>query len=88
MSGLVLGGALLLGFGLLFNRLVGWLQRRGIGDFTAWQVIAGVLVILAVQAVAAQGRMMAVGDWTLLSLGYFACAGGPMAWGSWRRRNQ
>lgn len=88
MTNLLLGGVALLAFGLAFNRVVAWLQAQGIGDFTAWQVIVGVLVILAVQVVAAQGMTFTGDDWALLSLAYFACAGGPMALGSWQRRRR
>lgn len=88
MTGIIAGGIALLIFGLLFNQFVAWLQAQGIGDFTAWQVIIGVLVVLFMQAWAGYGQTFTSDGWALLSLTYFTCAGGPMAWGSWHRRRQ
>lgn len=88
MSTLIAGGLALLVFGLLFNRFVAWLQARNIGDFTAWQVVVGVLAILCVQTVATSGQSWRAEHWTLLTLSNFIAAGTPMAWGSWQRRRQ
>jgi hypothetical protein len=42
---LVLGALLI--FGVIYNAVVAWLQRKGLGSFTALQVVLGTLVTLA-----------------------------------------
>lgn len=72
----------LVAFGLLYDRIVGWLERNGYDEgYTAMLVVGGVLVTLA---------GVAFVDWraALLALGAFVCSGLPMVIGSWWRHVQ
>ena len=72
----------LLVFGLAFDRLVGLIQSFGIGDFTAWQVIVGFLVI--------DGAFGIGWGWQNVPplLLCEAAAGLAMTFGSWQRRRK
>lgn len=72
----ILGGLFLLGCG--YNLLVAWLQRRGLGAFTAVQVVVGCLIALG-------GLTLWLPEAGLPGLACFAVAGAPMFWGSARR---
>ncbi len=74
--GLILAGLLLLGCG--YNLLVAKLQRVGLGDFTAVQVVVGCLLAIG-------GLALWRPDAALPALACFAAAGAPMFWGSLQR---
>lgn len=83
MSGRVLIGlAVLAVFGMLYNRLIHWvIVDLRWTDFTAWQVVGGVLATVG-------GWWWMTGDdaGTVLMLCCFAASGLPMTVGSWLRR--
>ena len=87
-TSLLVAGGLLLAFGLAYNCLMEYLHQRKAGDFMAGWVAIGFAVILAVMLLAFWGQTFSVQTWVALTLYHAACAGGPMAWGSWGRRNQ
>jgi hypothetical protein len=76
---LALTAVLLLAFGVLYNILVGWLQKQGYDEgYTALEVVGGVAVSLLILALA---------DWqaALITLIAFCFSGLPMVIGSiWR----
>ena len=81
-SGLVAAGFGLLLFGILYNRLVSWMQDNGYDEgYTAVLVVIGSGVTLAVVALV---------DWraAVLAAGAFACSGLPMVIGGWWRHVQ
>ena len=72
----------LFGFGVAYNALVAWVERKGYDEgYSAFLVVLGVLVTLG---------GMALLDWraSLLGIGAFACSGAPMILGSWWRHVQ
>ena len=81
LIGAVIG--LLLAFGLLYNSLVGWLEREG--------YMEGYVSLSVVGGVAATLLIVALLDWqaSALMLGAFCCSGLPMVLGSiWRYMRQ
>jgi len=85
-TGLLAAGGGLLVFGLGYNQLMVYLHKRRAGDFMAGWVAIGILVILAVMLFGLWGQTFTAQTWVALFLYHAACAGGPMAWGSWKRR--
>ena len=66
-------------FGVAYNALYAWLERRGYDE--------GYLAAIVALGVAGVIAALALLDWrwALLTFGAFACAGAPMAIGSWHR---
>ncbi len=74
-------------FGLLYNWLVGYMERPGVWrGTTAMQVAVGVAVTVGVAASAFWWMQMAGWQWALLMLGAFASSGMPMMLGYWARQ--
>jgi hypothetical protein len=73
-------------FGLVYDGLVSWLHRTGRErGATAWLVVVGVLVTLALVWLAITGRTMQGDHLMVLLLAAFGASGTPMIIGAWKR---
>lgn len=63
-----------------YDMLIGWMQRQGFGDFTAVQVVIGVLIVELARTLAGKPLLL-----TLKDLAFYAAFGFFLALGSYRR---
>ncbi len=84
---LLVGVLGLMMFGLLYNWVVGYMERNGFWNgTTAMKVVVGVFVTVGVVALAFWQVQMAGWQWALVMLCAFASSGMPMVVGYWARQ--